>query len=158
MVWFNVFLHCQLTQVEADLLSMPIKWLVLETPHPEELVVAAARLKYDKSCSGRVDIFCATGSTGEIRVSVMKRLLSVVESVSYNIGLRCLVLEAAQWRTDLDTLFTSCGYVENSGYMWPEDKQHMLTRPTMVLQYHKSFTVRGDGNSCNTGWYCPVRF
>lgn len=142
--------------MEADLLSMPIKWLVLETPHPEELVVAAARLKYDKSRSGSVDIFCATGSTEEIRVSVMKRLLSVVESVSYNIGLRCLVLEAAQWRTDLDTLFTSCGYVENSGHMWPEDKQHMLTRPTMVLQYHKAFPAQGAaGASSETGscWY-----
>lgn len=120
---------------------MPIKWLVLETPAPEELIVGAARLRYDAARNGSVDIFCATGNSEDMKVSVMKRLLSVVESVAYNIGLRCLMLEAAQWRTDLDSLFTSCGYVENSGHIWPEEKQHLLTRPTMVLQYLKTFPV-----------------
>ena len=118
---------------------MPTKWLVLETPMPEELIVGAARVKYDAARNGRVDVFCVAGADADTKLSIMKQLLSKVETVCYNIGLRSCIVEAAQWRTDLEELFTSCGYEEASGHIWPEDSQHELTKPTMVLEYHKVF-------------------
>jgi len=118
---------------------MPTKWLVLETPMPEELIVGAARVKYDSARNGRVDVFCVAGADADTKLSIMKQLLSKVETVCYNIGLRSCIVEAAQWRTDLEELFTSCGYEEASGHIWPEDRHHELSKPTMVLEYHKVF-------------------
>jgi len=137
---------------------MPIKWLVLETPMPEELIVGAARLRYDAALNGRVDVFCvASSSSAEARDSTAKQLLSKVETVCYSIGLRSCILEAAQWRCDLETLFTACGYEERSGHVWPEEKQHELTKPTMVLEYHKVFGAQNEaGSSSSAGMLLPT--
>jgi hypothetical protein len=126
--------------MESDLLSMPVKWLVLETPVPEELIVAAARLRFDAQRNGRVDCFCASDASGpEAQTAIMKRLLSKVETVCYSAGMCRCVVEAPQWRTDLEVLFTECGYEERSGHIWPEERQGELLRPTMVLDFHKVF-------------------
>jgi N-acetylglutamate synthase-like GNAT family acetyltransferase len=127
---------------------MPVKWLVLETPVPEEAIVGAARLKHDSSRNGHVDCFCVSSPCSEeTKIAVMKRLLSKVETVCYNLGLRSCILEAPQWRTDLEALFSQCGYEERSGHMWPEDRQDQLLKPTMVLEYHKVFPVQGLSQS-----------
>jgi N-acetylglutamate synthase-like GNAT family acetyltransferase len=123
---------------------MPVKWLVLETPVPEEAIVGAARLKHDSFRNGHVDCFCVSSPCSEeAKIAVMKRLLSKVETVCYNLGLRSCILEAPQWRTDLEALFSQCGYEERSGHIWPEDRQDQLLKPTMVLEYHKVFPVQG---------------
>jgi hypothetical protein len=130
---------------------MPVKWLVLETPVPEEAIVGAARLKHDSSRNGHVDCFCVSSPCSEeARIAVMKRLLSKVETVCYNLGLRSCILEAPQWRTDLEALFSHCGYEERSGHIWPEDRQDQLLKPTMVLEYHKVFPVQGARQSQQT--------
>lgn len=125
--------------MESDLLSMPVKWLVLETPVPEEIIVGAARLRYDSARNGKVDCFCVSNSDEGMKATIMRKLLSTVETVCYNIGLRSCILEAAQWRTDLDAMFTECGYEEMSGHIWPESRQQELTKPTMLLEFHKVF-------------------
>jgi hypothetical protein len=125
-----------------------VKWLVLETPVPEEAIVGAARLKHDSSRNGHVDCFCVSSPCSEeAKIAVMKRLLSKVETVCYNLGLRSCILEAPQWRTDLEALFSQCGYEERSGHIWPEDKQDQLLKPTMVLEYHKVFPGQGASQS-----------
>jgi hypothetical protein len=122
---------------------MPVKWLVLETPVPEELIVGAARLRFDALRNGRVDCFCASAESGqEAQTAIMKRLLSKVETVCYSAGMRSCVVEAPQWRTDLEALYTECGYAELSGHIWPEERQGELLRPTMVLEFHKVFPER----------------
>ena len=128
---------------------MPVRWLVLETPVPEELVVAAARLRHDATRNGRVDIFCAMGANSAMQQAIMKRLLSVVETVAFNIGLRSCIIEAAQWRVDLEQLLTECGYMELSGHIWPEAQQHLLTKPTMILEYHKVFDTSNSSSGNN---------
>ena len=114
---------------------------------PEELIVGAARVKYDAARNGRVDVFCVAGADADTKLSIMKQLLSKVETVCYNLGLRSCIVEAAQWRTDLEELFNSCGYEEASGHIWPEDRQHELTKPTMVLEYHKVFGATSSSSS-----------
>lgn len=117
---------------------MATRWLVLETPAPEEIVVGAARLRYDAARNGRVDCFgVAQGS--ELEAAIGRMLVSKLETVCYNTGLRSCIIEAAQWRTDLEGLLTACGYEEQSGHIWPEDRQAELLKPTMVLEYHKVF-------------------
>jgi hypothetical protein len=139
------------TQMESDLLSMPVKWLVLETPVPEELIVAAARLRFDGLRNGRVDCFCASSASGqEAQAAIMKRLLSKAETVCYSAGMRSCIVEAPQWRTDLEALYTECGYEELSGHIWPEARQGELLRPTMVLEFHKVFPERAAAASTGT--------
>jgi hypothetical protein len=137
-----------MTQIEQDLSNMATKWLVLETPVPEEIIVAAARLKYDASRNGHVDVFYVSNADDNtMKSNLVKRLLSVVETVCFNIGLNSLILEAPQWRVDLDTMFTECGYVEASGHMWPEELSHQLLKPTMILEYHKNFPKSSASDS-----------
>mmetsp|Transcript_21839 Transcript_21839/g.36543 ORF Transcript_21839/g.36543 Transcript_21839/m.36543 type:complete len:373 (-) Transcript_21839:1377-2495(-) len=141
-------------EIEKDLVGMPVKWLVLETPVPEELIVAAARLQYDSTHNdGRVDILCASAGTtsagdntnrdantgNALQNSLLRQIISKVETVAFTIGLRSVIMEIPQWRTDLQHVVEQCGYIELSGYIWPEHKQEQLTKPTMILEYHKLF-------------------
>ncbi|KAJ1434297.1 hypothetical protein B484DRAFT_292828 [Ochromonadaceae sp. CCMP2298] len=65
-------------EVEGDLTSMPVKWLVLETPQPEEKIVGCARLRYEGG-DGRVDVLCAdSAGTGVVYRNVLRRMLSKV--------------------------------------------------------------------------------
>lgn len=128
---------------------MPIKWLVLETPIPEEDIVGAARLTCSNTKIGRVDIICAAGCD-QIHKSIMKRLLSVIETVSYNMGLHEVIIAIPEWRIDIQDILTiDCSYIEQSGYMWPESKSNQIIKPTMVLEYHKCFIETSNTNIPN---------
>eukprot|EP01034_Spumella_vulgaris_P029712 gene29712-36804_t len=124
---------------------MSTKWLVLETPVPTEDVVAAARfqIKYDTKI-GYIDILCADGVDIEDSLSVLRRLLQKIEHIGFSHGLNKIVVGIPQWRLDTEELLTSCEYTEQSGHIYPEDRAHELTRPTMILEFHKDLNPVSD--------------
>lgn len=154
--------------MEADFNRSVVKWVVLETPVPEENIVAAARID---SSTARVSYLCASptisiedyqqlissssnGPSVGDKLNLYKyRLVLLVarlEAVARNMSRSVLVIEAPQWRIDLENILTGAidnngnsnglGYEELSGNSWPEDKQYQLSKPTMVFDYHKQLS------------------
>ncbi len=114
---------------------------MLETAVPEEILVAAARLKVDKDV-GRVyvDIICAAGSCSAQDL-ILKLLLSKIESISFNFGVHKVVVGVSQWRSDVHQSLSDFGYTELSGHAWPTEKQGELLKHTMILEFHKQLRV-----------------
>ena len=125
---------------------MNVRWLVLETPVPEEEIVAAMRLRSGSDRIGYIDVLCAAGDV-VVREHILRRLLLIAETVSFNLGLKKTIVQVPEWRVDLDGLLRSLGYHQLSGSAWPLDKQFQLNKPTMLLDYHKTLSIDIDSNT-----------
>jgi len=122
---------------------MSVRWLVLETPVPEEQLVAALRLRQGPDKTGCIDALCAAGDV-TVRQHVLRRLLLIAETVSFNLGLRKTIVQVPEWREDLEQLLKLLGYHQLSGSAWPQEKLHQLSKPTMLLDYHKALSSAPD--------------
>lgn len=114
---------------------MTFKWIVLETPVPEEKIVGAARFTLRADKISYADIVCADAESSS---EILKILLLKVEHIAFSHGLDKVIFGIPQWRSDLEDMLLAAGYCEQSGHIWPEDKSHELLKPTMILEYHKS--------------------
>lgn len=142
-----------------------MRWLLLETPAPDESIVAAARLKAhpaEHGC-GLVDVLAAAAvgefagggeaadEGGAIRMLLLKQLLQRAEQVAYNSNFSAgLVVQVPQWRCDIIAALDADGavavaapaaYREIGGCMWPAEEEHLLLWPTMLFEFRKSFTA-----------------
>lgn len=127
-------------QLEADFNTTSTKWIVFETPVPEENIVGACRLLCDhQSDTVVVDIICADGEAG-VRNNIVRDLVKRVEVISMNMGIRTAIVQIPQWRSDLQDCAISCGFEELGGHLWPADKQPQLIKATMVLEFRKKFS------------------
>lgn len=133
-------------KLEADMDCMSVKWLLLETPVPEEQLVAALRLRRGPDQAGCIDILCAAGDAA-VQECMLRRLLLIAETVSFNLGLKKTIVQVPEWREDLELLLKSLSYRQLSGCAWPQEKQHQLSKPTMLLDYHKTLSSAPDNNS-----------
>jgi hypothetical protein len=126
-------------QIEKDCSSANLRWIVMETPLPEEIVVATARLSMAAVMAGEskiiVDLIAFAEDTES--TSVRDQMLVQVERVGRSQGIKTLVIEISQHREDLQTWLESCGYEELGGRM-SEDESYI--KPTMIFEYHKDLT------------------
>jgi len=138
-----------LEQVIEDCSSNAKRWIVLETPVPEEIVVAAARLHLSmlEGRRGVVDLICACG--GPNQTDLCNQLLARVEGIARGQGIEVLVVETTQWRDDMQTWLESCGYVDRSGRASSEAG---LIKPTAILEYQKDLraTTAALGSSSSS--------
>lgn len=126
-------------QVEKDCWSANLRWIVLETPLPDEIVVSAARMSMAAVMAGEskiiVDLFAFAEDTDS--TSVKDQMLVQIERVARSQGIKFLVMEASQHREDLHTWLEACGYAELGGRMSTDEN---YLKPTMVFEYHKDLT------------------
>ena len=111
--------------------SAGLKWVVLETPRPEEAVVAAARVVIPSGGGGKSVIKLFAAETDEQR----DQLLVSIESTVRSFNVESIVMEVPQWREDVHEWLSRCGYVDTGGHEWPEADRHMLLKHTMVLEF-----------------------
>lgn len=123
---------------------------MLETPSPQEDVVAAARFNLNhesKTCT--VDICCAIGNyksdDKDIKISRFRMLLKKIENIVYSHNLNTVVIEVSSWRHDIQEILMNVGYGDNGGHSYCEDQLHMLVKPSMILEFHKDLTGIANG-------------
>jgi hypothetical protein len=128
-------------EVAEDCCNMKRRWIVLETPAPEEAIVAAVRLRLseeDGQRRGVVDVLCAVGGgEQEQQGTVYNQMLARVENISRGLGISTLVIELAQWKEAAYEWLSSCGYVDRAGRACADEN---LLKPTMILEMHKDLT------------------
>lgn len=129
--------------ISEDCSSSKSRWIVLETPAPEETMVAAVRLSLvesERRCV--IDVICALGE----HFAVYNQLLARVENVARGVGIVNMVIEVVQWNEPMFEWLSSCGYQDNAGR---EYKAENLLKPTMLLDMHKDLTrsVAAVGNA-----------
>lgn len=108
------------------------RWVVLETPAPEETTAAAARIRISpQENKATIDIFAV--SSDEDRVQFLVRIESLVRSL----GISRLVFQCPHWRADVQEWLEASGYSDRGGFAWPEDLRHQVLRHTMVLEYER---------------------
>lgn len=118
-------------EVALDCSSSKSRWIVLETPVPEEAMMAAVRLcLLESERKGVIDVLCALGENH----LVYNQLLARVENIARGLGIARLVIEVVQWNEPQYDWLCSCGYRDNAGR---ECKDENLLKPTMILEMHK---------------------
>ena len=125
-------------QIESDLFGTDCqsRWLVLETPAPEEDVVAAARftLDFERKLSV-VDILCSIGGDDEMRGFRLSAIVKKLENIVLGHSFKSIILEVSSWRSDVQEQLNSLGYRDCGGRLY--DEEHSLMKPTMILEYRK---------------------
>lgn len=123
------------TAIEHDCGSMSTRWVVLETPVPEEKIVAAAKfnLLIEGAVVGCLCVCKEAQSTAVERV-LLGKMLAKIENVVISHGKLNITVEALQWQDQFMNWLESCGYEEMGGYL---SDDATLSRPTMVLTYKK---------------------
>ena len=135
-------------QIESDLFGSDCqcRWLVLETPAPEEDLVAAARfiLDFERKLSV-VDILCSTGEDNEVHDFRLSAILRKLESIVWGHSLKSIIVEVSSWRSDVQEQLHFLGYRDCGGRLY--DKEHSLLKPTMILEYRKELNSKSPSNS-----------
>jgi hypothetical protein len=92
--------------------SSSVRWLLLETPRPEEAVIAALRMHVKRVEGGAqhsvVDLFGSLEPPEQC--SVRNMLLNRAETVCRSLGCRKIVFEIPNWSEDRQRWIGSCGY------------------------------------------------
>ncbi|CBJ28093.1 acetyltransferase [Ectocarpus siliculosus] len=132
------------------------RWLVLETPHPEETMVAACLI-----CAGTTP---GKGSVELLAVEPARQgrglgshLLRRAEGILLNFRCRFVRMRVPQWREDVLGWVGKRGYKETGGGVWGEldgESAEGLTRPTRyfmlthdLLTDEKVAGTFGDGTT-----------
>lgn len=129
--------------VVQDLSTSNVRWLLIETPRPEETVVSVARITMDlKAKSFQVSFLCAVGPTGGDNTVNVRRdryfyLLTKLENVARSQGVRSVTVDVPMWRDEEHTWLSSKGYADNGGDAWPQDKSSQVLVPALILHFSK---------------------
>ncbi|CAM9331675.1 unnamed protein product, partial [Laminaria digitata] len=112
--------------------SVEKRWLVLETPHPEERMVAAALISTGiVPGTGSVEVL-AVERSGQ-RKGIGSQMLRRAEGILLNFRCRFVRMKVPQWREDVLEWADKRGYNETGGGLWGEldgESAEDLTRPT----------------------------
>lgn len=94
-------------------------------------MVAACRLWLPSEGDGSAIVDILAYETEEQRDQLLVRVETLVRS--FNI--ESIIVEVAEWRTDMQIWLSHCGYQDNGGHEWPQSDKHMLSKHTMVLKF-----------------------
>lgn len=154
-------------EIISDCSQASCRWIVLETPRPEELVVAAVRLlMIPKENKAIIDLICSIPLPNNISEvtksdssepfsglcrSISSQLLAKTENIARGHGMDWLIIEVSQYREDIMDWVSECGYEDKGGHMWPSNKPcgSGLSKPCMLLEFQKDLRIRSinDENS-----------
>ncbi|CAE7352384.1 unnamed protein product [Symbiodinium microadriaticum] len=71
-------------------------------------------------------------------------LLNRAEAICQSLGCAKVVIEAPSWSEPLQEWLSECGYEDLGGHMWPEEKDYMLLKPTLVMEFQKQLCPSED--------------
>jgi hypothetical protein len=132
--------HASKVEIEMDCNKGDIRWIVLETPVPDEQIVAAARIQLDNNDAGRrianIKTFGYVEDT--LKSSTKSQLVVQIERTLRSLGISLLSFEVSQHRVDIQTWLEECGYKDNGGYMSTHTN---YVKPTMMLLYQKDLSA-----------------
>jgi hypothetical protein len=124
-------------QILDDMETPSLQWLVLETPRPEEIIVAAVRIKFETglhtSRKATIDIF---GSANNL--DIKNSMLARIERICKSQGCSKIVFEVPHWTLDTQDWLSTNGYCDLGGYEWPSELQHKIFKHTVILQFEVS--------------------
>lgn len=126
-------------QVQEDLSSSNVRWIVLESPYPEEVVMAALRLRMIDNDGVResiIDIFASVD-----HMDVRNCLLAKCERICESQGSSKLVIYIPQWSYDLQDWLSGSGYFDLGGHEWPTEMSAQITKPTMILHFEVTIST-----------------
>ena len=106
---------------------------MLESPRPEEVVVAALRLRLQTTNdikSASIDLFGAAEHE-----SLKCYFLAKVENIMRSLGCDRSVYLIPQWHEDVQEWLCNCGYEDVGGDAWTPDPSIQLIKPTMLLKF-----------------------
>jgi hypothetical protein len=129
-------------QIQSDLFDCRCKrrWIVLENPSPDQDVVAAARFLLDiEKKSAVVDLICSIGDDVDTRNWRFCALLKKLESIVRSHSCISVLIEITNWRTDLQELVSSVGYVDSGGRLDESQRSLSFLKQSMLLEYKKEF-------------------
>jgi hypothetical protein len=134
-----------LAMIESDFTTPSTRWLVLETPRPEEKVVASARVRMasDAETDQRTclaDVLCSIGDTPDEQRSRYNQLRLSLEKMAYSQGVSRLSVEIPQWREAEQLWLEASGFQDREGRMWPSDRANQVCKHTMILEFRKELT------------------
>lgn len=111
---------------------------MLETPSPEESVVAAARLHLDSSKKAAViDYLCSIGDSIDELNGRFSMLLTKIESIAYSQNYQNVLLHISSWRDDIQRLLTAAHYADIGGCLDESHASLSYTKPSMILCFKK---------------------
>ena len=111
---------------------------MLETPSPEESVVAAARLHLDSSKKAAViEYLCSIGDSIDELNGRLSTLLTKIESIAYSQNYRNVLLHISSWRDDTQRLLTAAHYADIGGCLDESHASLSYTKPSMLLCFKK---------------------
>lgn len=120
--------------LEATLGSPDLRWVALETPVPEERMVACCQFSIGKEQRIATVNYLAASMRGR---GIGSYLLHKVEGVALGLGMETARLHLPEWRPDLCAWLEQCGYRETGGGLWEELFDDALLRPTHYLTYER---------------------
>lgn len=135
-------------EIESDCNKGDIRWIVLETPVPDEQIVAAARIQLDSNDAGqRIALIQTFGYVEDtLKSSIKSQLVVQIERTLRSLGVSCLSFEVSQYREDVQSWLGGCGYKDNGGYM---STYTNYVKPTMILLYQKELTASASTASAS---------
>jgi hypothetical protein len=158
-------------EIKSNCSQASCRWIVLETPRPEELVVSTARLlMIPNENRSVIDLICSIPNyTSEqiksdssepfsgICKSISSQLLAKAENIARGHGMEWLTIEVSQYRQDIMDWVSECGYEDNGGHMWPSNKPcgTGLSKPCMLLEFQKDLRIRNE-NDENSRMLFPI--
>lgn len=111
---------------------------MLETPSPEESVVAAARLHLDSSKKAAViEYLCSIGDCIDELNGRFSTLLTKIESIAYSQNYHNVLLHISSWRDDTQRLLTAAHYADIGGCLDESYASLSYTKPSMILCFQK---------------------
>lgn len=136
-----------ISELIDDMDSPSTRWIVLETPRPEEIIVAALRISVerrseDESSLAIIDLFSCQEPSGQFIVRNM--ILKRAEAVCSSLCCEKIVFKIPHWSEERQNWIESRGYVDCGGHAWPEDRLDEITRHTMLLSFQKSLVFNDN--------------
>jgi hypothetical protein len=111
---------------------------VLETPSPEDSVVAAARLHLDSSKEAAViEYLCSIGDNIDELNGRFLALLTKIESIAYSQNYHNILVNISSWRDDTQRLLTAAHYADIGGCLDESHASLSYTKPSMILCFKK---------------------
>lgn len=94
-------------QIVADCSTPSTRWILLETPRPEELVIAALRIRIirESTVHALVDILGSARST-----AIRNIILIRAEAICRSLGCFKITIEVPSWSEDIQEWLSTCGY------------------------------------------------
>jgi hypothetical protein len=113
-----------------------MRWVVLETPQPDEDICGCARLKLQQSMI-LVDVLAAIGSEDTTKM-ISRSLLMRVELIARSFNFLTVSVELSSSLSEQLPCLNELGFLETSGYFAPRDDSLGRTAGTMIQVFSKN--------------------